>query len=110
MALFGVMASHLRLDIASLIDDGKAWGLAELSVVKAAAADKVAPAKVGVPLIVLALLLVQASLTALVAAFGLALAPLVGTVGGLALGAIVALLGAVGLAVVAVRMFKGMIA
>lgn len=84
--------ASLRDIVARLIDDGKAYAQAEITVVKATAAAWLTPAKIAVPLIVAAIFLLQAALTILVAALGMALATILGTAGGLAASAVIVLL------------------
>jgi hypothetical protein len=95
--------ASLRELVAQLIEDGKAWATAEIAVVKSTAAAWMAPAKIAVPLVMGAVLLVQAALTVLVAAVGMVLATWLGVAGGLAVGALLFLLIAGGLITIAVR-------
>lgn len=83
--------ASLRELIARLIEDGKAYAQAEIAVVKATARAWLAPAKIAVPLVIVAIFLLQAALTVLVAALGIALATWLGTAGGLAVGALIVL-------------------
>ncbi len=95
----------LRELVARLIEDGKAWASAEIAVVKATATAWIAPAKIAVPLAIVALFLLQAALTVLVIAFGMALATWLGVAGGLAVAALIVLLIAAGLVGIAVTRF-----
>ena len=92
--------------ISRLIDEGKAYAKAEVAVIKATAFGWIRPAKIAVPLIIVAILLVQASLTVLVAALGMALAHWIGAAGGLALAAVIVLLLAGALAGIAAVKFS----
>ncbi|WP_174273183.1 phage holin family protein [Sphingomonas bacterium] len=96
----------LRALIARLIDETKAYAKAEIGVVKATAMAWVSPAKIAVPLIVVAILLLQAALTVLVAALGMTLAVWLGTAGGLAVGAVIVLAIAGLLAWIAISRFS----
>lgn len=97
--------ASLRELAARLIEDGKAWASAEIAVVKATATGWIAPAKIAVPLAIVALFLVQAALTVLVIAVGMALAKWIGVAGGLAVSALIFLLIAAGLVGIAVTRF-----
>ncbi len=77
--------------IARLIDETKAYVKAEVTVVKATTFAYLRRAQVAVPLIIVAVLLLQAALTVLVAALGLALAHWLGAAGGLAVAAVIVL-------------------
>jgi len=83
--------ASLRDLIAQLIEDGKAYATAELAVVKATVNAWVKPAKVAVPLLIVALFLLQAALFGLVAALGLLLARWIGLAGGFAVSAVLTL-------------------
>jgi hypothetical protein len=97
--------ASLRELVARLINDGKAYAIAEIAVVKATINKWLAPAKTAVPLVIVALLLVQAALTVLVAALGYTIAIWIGPAGGFAIAAVVALLIAGGLVAYAVSKF-----
>ena len=92
MTPVGGKEESVRELIARLIDETKAYVKAEIAVVKATALAWIGRAKVAVPLIAVAILLLQAALTVLVAALGLALATWLGTAGGLAVAAVIVLL------------------
>jgi hypothetical protein len=100
-------SQELRELTSRLIEEGKDWANAEIGVVKATAGAWLRPAKVAMPLAVVAAFLLQAALTVLVAALGMALTPWLGTAGGLAVGGLVALLIVGALAAAAIRQFKG---
>jgi len=88
--------------VARLVEEGKAYAIAELAVAKATVHAWLKVAAIAVPLVVVALFLLQAALVALVAAGGLALARWLGVAGGLAASAVLTLIVAgllVGLAV-----------
>ena len=90
---------------ARLIESGKAWAQAEITLVRMTALRWAEAAKIGAVLVVLALILVNAAVIVLVAALGMALAAWLGTAGGLAVAAILALLLAGLLGWLAVRRF-----
>jgi hypothetical protein len=77
--------------VGRLVEEAKAYATAEIAVAKATARAWLQVAAIAVPLIVVALLLCQAALVALVAAVGLALAPWLGMAGGLAVSALLTL-------------------
>jgi hypothetical protein len=78
--------------IARLVEEGKAYAVAEVGVAKATARAWLTVAKIAVPLIFVALFLLQAALVVLVAAVGMALSPWLGMAGGLAVSAILTLI------------------
>lgn len=82
----------LRELVARLIDSGKAYAQAEVALVKTTVSVRAAQAKPAAIFGVIAILLVQAALTVLVAALGMALAQWLTPAGGLAAGAVIALL------------------
>ncbi|NIJ06838.1 small-conductance mechanosensitive channel [Sphingomonas vulcanisoli] len=92
MTPVGGKEESVRELIARLIDETKAYVKAEIGVVKSTALAWVDRAKIAVPLIVTAILLVQAALIVLIAAFGMALAAWLGVAGGLAVAAVIVLL------------------
>ena len=87
-----VEEESLRDLVARLIDSGKAYLNAEVTLVKTTVSVRVAQAKPAAAFIVVAILLVQAALTVLVAALGMLLAQWLTPAGGLAVGAVLALL------------------
>lgn len=88
----GIKGESVRELIARLIDETKAYAKAEIAVVKATALSYIAPVKIAAPLIIGAILLLQAALTVLIAAIGMALATWLGVAGGLAVSAILFLI------------------
>lgn len=81
----------LRALVARLVDEGKAYAIAELAVAKALVRTWLTLAQIVVPLAIVAALLLQAALVTLVVALGLALAHWLGMAGGLAVAAVIAL-------------------
>jgi len=65
-----------------LIDEGKAYALAEVELAKAQALAKAAEFKVPAVLLFMALLFAQAAVTVLAVTIALSLAPLIGALGG----------------------------
>lgn len=96
----------LRALVVRLIDDAKAYALAEFKVVRATALAWLKPAKIAVPLVLAAVILVQAAFTALVAALGFLLAIWLGPAAGFAIAGLLALLIAAGLVALAVSQFS----
>lgn len=88
----GGKEESVRELIARLIDETKAYVKAEVAVAKATAMRWVRRAQIAVPLVIVAVLLLQAALTVLVAALGMALAAWLGTAGGLAVAAVLVLI------------------
>ena len=82
----------LRELVARLIDSAKAYLTAEVTLVKTMVSVRVARAKPAAIYGVIAILLVQAALTVLIAALGMLLATWLTPAGGLAMGAVIALL------------------
>jgi hypothetical protein len=74
-----------------LVDDGKAYALAEIDVVKSMATERVNAAKTGVIVGVAAIFVLQAGLTVLFVGLGFLLAELVGLWFGVVLSALIAL-------------------
>ena len=84
--------------ISQLVDEGKAYAKAEVELAKASALAKAAEFKVPAILLFAALLFAQAAVTVLAVTIALALAPLIGPLGGglvavLVVGGAAALLG-----------------
>ena len=77
--------------VTRVVDNGKDYVRAEIAVVKATARSKVEALKPAAIYIVVAVFLLQAALTVLAAALGMAFAPWLGTAGGLAVGAVIVL-------------------
>jgi hypothetical protein len=96
----------LRALVSMLIEDGKKWVAAEIVVFNATAHALIKVSKVAAPLAIVAIMLVQAALTVLVAALGMALARWLGVAGGLAAGACVALLSIGGLIAAAISRWR----
>lgn len=90
-----------------LIDNGKAYVRAEVNLVKATVSTKASQAGPALAMIVIAILLVQAALTALVAALGLLLSRWLGLAGGFAVASIAVLAVAALLGWTAVKRIKG---
>lgn len=82
----------LRDLFARAIDQTKVYFQAEVAVVKRTALSWANVAKYGLVFGVVAIFLLQAALTTLFVAIGFALAPLIGTAGGLAVSALLGLL------------------
>lgn len=97
----------LRDLVARLIDSAKAYASAEVAVVKKTVTFRVDQAKPAAIFGVAALLIVQAALTVLIAALGVALARWIGVAGGLAVAAVLALMVAGLLVWLALRRFTG---
>ena len=91
-----------------LIENAKAFVRAEIALAKATAFDWVAQAKIALMFLTVAAVLALAGLIVLLAALGMALAPLLGVAGGLAAAALLGLMSAAILVLLAVRLFKGM--
>ena len=87
----GDEAWSLRELIAQLIEAGKAYARAEIAYIKQIATARVTAAAMGIGFAIVALVLVQASLTILLAALGMLLARWIGTAGGLAIAALTGL-------------------
>lgn len=68
--------------VSQLVDEGKAYAKAEVELAKASALAKVAEFKVPAILLFAALLFAQAAVTVLAVTIALALAPLIGPLGG----------------------------
>ena len=76
--------------VSQLVDEGKAYAIAEVELAKASALAKVADFKVPAILLFAALLFAQAAVTVLAVTIALALAPLIGPLGGGLVAALVA--------------------
>lgn len=98
----------LRDLIARLIESVRDYARAEIALVKQTAASWVGAAKPAIAFVVVAILLVQASLTVLVAAAGVGIGHWLGLAGGLAVGAVLGLVAAGLLVYLAIRQFSGM--
>ncbi|WP_420137039.1 phage holin family protein [Sphingomonas sp.] len=98
----------LRELAARLIDNGKAYLRAEVNLVKTTVSTKAGQAGPALAMIVVAILLVQAALTVLVAALGLLLARWLGLAGGFAVAAVAVLAIAGLLSWIAINRIKGM--
>ncbi len=90
-----------------LIDEGKAYALAEVELAKATALAKAEAFKVPAILLFAALLFAQAAVTVLAVTIALALAPLIGALGGGLVAVLVAGAAAALLGWFAVRRLKG---
>lgn len=93
--------------VSRLIDSGKAYVHAEIALLRQTGLAWFARARVALVLVVVAIFIVQAALTVLIAALGMTLAHWLGTAGGLALGAVIGLAVAGLLAWLAVRKLVG---
>lgn len=89
-----------------VIDDGKDYARAEINVVKQIALSKVDAIRPAAIMLVVAVFLLQAALTVLTAALGMALATWLGTAGGLAVGAVIVLVVVGILALAAINRLK----
>ena len=96
----------LRELAARLIDNGKAYVRAEVNLVKTTVSTKAGLAGPAVAMIVVAVILVQAAITVLIAALGLLLARWLGLAGGFAAAAVIVLAGAAMLAWMAINRIK----
>ena len=82
----------LRDLLSRLIDQGKLYAQAELTVVKRTALSWVTAAKFGIAFGVVALFVAQAALTTLLVALGFSLATWVGPAGGLAIAGLIGMI------------------
>ena len=105
----GEQPASLRELAARVIDNGKAYIRAEVTLVKATVTTKASQAGPAIGLIVTAIVLIQAALTVLVASLGLLLARWLGLPGGFAAAAVLVLLVAGMLGLTAVKRFKGIV-
>jgi len=103
----GETQESLRDLAARLIDNGKAYAQAELTLVKLTVADKAAKVAPAAGFLVVAIILVQAAVTVLAAALGLFLGRWLGLPGGFAIAAFLVLLVAALLAWLALQRIKG---
>ena len=103
MAIVEEDEPSLRDLFARLVAHGRAYAQAELTVGKTVVSQKVAQWRPAVIMVVIAVFLVQAALTTLVIALGMALATWIGAAGGIALAGVIALLVAGLLGYLAVR-------
>lgn len=87
-----VETTSLRDLIAHLVDSGKAYARAEITYVKSVATARISAAAVGIGLAIVSLLFVQAALTVLLVALGMALARWLGFAAGFAVAALVGFL------------------
>jgi hypothetical protein len=92
----GESGETLRELVVRLIDGAKEYLRAEILLARQTAIEWAARARPAIAAIVVAILLLQAALTVLIAALGLALAHWIGMAGGFALAALLAI-GAAGL-------------
>ncbi|WP_116090161.1 phage holin family protein [Sphingomonas crusticola] len=99
----------LRELAARVIDNGKAYVRAEVTLAKTTVTTKAAQAGPAAGLIVVAIVLVQAAATILAASLGLLLARWLGLAGGFAVAALVVLLVAGLLGWTAVKRIKGIV-
>jgi hypothetical protein len=72
-----------------VIENGKAYAHAELTVIKETVATKAGVAGPAAALVIIAILIVQAAITVLAASLGLLLAPWLGLPGGFAVAALI---------------------
>lgn len=96
----------LRELVAHVVDDGKSYAKAEIHLWREIVLAKVGIIRPAAIALVVALLFVQAALTVLAAALGMALATWLGVAGGLAAGAVIVVLIAGILAAYAVNRLK----
>jgi hypothetical protein len=90
-----------------LIDEGKAYAIAEVELAKAQALAKAEAYKIPAILIFAAMLFAQAAVTGLALTIALALSPLIGPLGGGLIAVVFAAGVAAGLAWLAVKRLKG---
>jgi hypothetical protein len=105
----GEEPASLRELAARVIDNGKAYVRAEVTLVKATVTTKAGQAGPALALVVIAIVLIQAALTVLVASLGLLLARWLGLPGGFAVAAILVLLVAGLLGLTAMKRFKAIL-
>jgi len=87
----GENGETLRDLVVRLIDSAKDYLRAEMTVAKRTALEWAARAKPAIVFVIIAILLLQAGLTVLLAALGLTLAHWIGTAGGMAVAGVLAL-------------------